>query len=153
MRVTLRELLGFTTLSLFMPCLLLCPQAGCTALPPTATALSRLQGTWEGFLVGNEEDGTITITIAGNSLDFHRDTNHWFETTFTLPVGTDPPQIHTTIKRCATPDLIGEVIVSIFKIEDETLILSGSTESAENLPNVFEGEGIMRHELRKVKPQ
>ena len=103
--------------------------------------------------MGNEADGKITITISGDSLHFHRDTNHWFETTFTLPAGTAPQQLHATIERSAVPDASGEVIVSIFKIEDGTLVLAGSTASVENLPNTFEGEEIMRHEFRKVQPQ
>ena len=55
-------------------------------------------------MVGDESNGKITITITGNSLHFHRDTNFWFETTFTLPAGTDPKQLHATIKGCSPPE-------------------------------------------------
>jgi uncharacterized protein (TIGR03067 family) len=153
MKMTLKGALGFTVLSLLMPCLLLCLQAGDTTHPPTASELQPLQGTWEGFLAGNKAAGKITITITGNSLHFHRDKDFWFETTFTLPADTDPQQLHATIKRCATPDLIGKVVVSIFKIEDGTLILAGFEDPAAKPPKIFEGEGIMRHEFRKVQPQ
>jgi uncharacterized protein (TIGR03067 family) len=90
---------------------------------PIAVELQRLQGTWEGVMVGQEKDGNITITITSNSLHFHRDTNFWFETTFTLPVGTGPKQLHATIKDCAGKDSIGKVVVAIYKIEDGTLTL------------------------------
>ena len=50
--------------------------------------------------MGDKSDGKITITITGNSFHFHRDTNFWFETTITLPAGTDPQQLHATIKDC-----------------------------------------------------
>jgi hypothetical protein len=63
---------------------------------PTAVELQLLQGTWEGVVVGGESHEKITITITGNSLHFHRDTNFWFETTITLPAGTDPKQLHAT---------------------------------------------------------
>ena len=52
-----------------------------------AVELQPLQGTWEGVLVDDKAQQTITITITGNSLHFHRDTNFWFETTITLPAG------------------------------------------------------------------
>jgi hypothetical protein len=115
--------------------------------------LQSLQGTWEGFLVGNEADGKISLTITDDSLHFHRDTNHWFETTFTLPSGTDPQQLHTTIKRSSSPDLFGKAVVSLFKIEEGTLILAGAGDTAEDLPKIFGSEGVMRHEFRKVQPQ
>jgi hypothetical protein len=47
-------------------------------------ALQPLQGTWEGAVLGEKSDNKITITIAGSSFHFHRDTNFWFETTITL---------------------------------------------------------------------
>ena len=75
---------------------------------PTAAELQLLQGKWEGFSLNRETpDGPIvkgtnkiTVTVTGNSLHFHRDTNFWFETTITLPVGKDPKQLHATIKGC-----------------------------------------------------
>jgi uncharacterized protein (TIGR03067 family) len=140
-------------LSLILPCLLFCLQAHSATLPPIASELRSLQGSWEGFLVGNEADGKITLTITGDSLHFHRDTSHWFETTFTLSTDAVPKQLHATIKRSSTPDLIGQVVISIFKIENGALILSGSGDSVEELPKVFEGKGIMRHEFRKDLPR
>ena len=108
-------------------------------------------------MVGQEKDGKITITITGNSLHFHRDTNFWFETTFTLPGSTDPKQLHATIKDCADKDSIGKVVLAIFKIEDGTLTLAGirTPDSAPEPPINFDSENTMsgRFELRKVHPQ
>jgi len=72
--------------------------AKCAANQPTAVKLQLLQGTWEGVLVGDNAHQKIAITVTGNSLHFHRDTNFWFETTITLPAGKDPSQLHATIK-------------------------------------------------------
>jgi len=81
-------------------------------------------------MVGDEWAGKITMTITGNSLHFHRDTDFWFDTTFTLPAGTYPQQLHATIKDCPEPcDDIGRVVFAIFKIEGETLTLVGIPES------------------------
>ena len=96
----------------------------------------------------------ITITITGNSFHFHRDTNFWFETTITLPTGTDPKQLHATIKDCPTADSIGQVVFAIFKIEDEKLTLA--TTGGEEAPKSFDAtgnNGLTRFELRKVQPQ
>jgi uncharacterized protein (TIGR03067 family) len=122
-------------------------------LPPNNAELQSLQGTWEGFVVGSEADRKITLTIAGDSLHYHRDSSHWFETTFVLSTGALPQQLHATIKRCGVPDLEGQVVFSLFKFENGALILAGSGDSVEELPKVFEGEGILRHEFRKTQPR
>ena len=101
-------------------------------------------------MVGAEADGKITITISGNSLHFHRDTNFWFETTIALPAGTNPKQLHATIKDGASS--VGQVVVAIFKIEGGTLTLATGDGDGE-APKSFEATGLNRYELRKVQPQ
>ncbi|MEO7678239.1 MAG: hypothetical protein ABIV39_15890 [Verrucomicrobiota bacterium] len=104
-------------------------------------------------MVGHEKDGNITVTITGNSLHFHRDTNFWFETTITLPPGKDPKQLHATIKGCPPPaDSIGKVVRAFFKIEDGILTLATMGDDSEETPKGFEAAGT-RYELRKVQPQ
>lgn len=159
---------------------------------PIGAELQLLQGTWEGFMVGEKvtpqkrdfqktserkpnETGfeflkngvfgspqepreKVTITITGNLLHFHRDKNFWFETTFTLPVGTDPKQLHATIKACAPgqESSVGKVVVAIFKIEDGTLTLIAIGGGTEETPKSFEDtedKGLSRYELRKVQPR
>jgi hypothetical protein len=130
----------------------LAAQAKGAADQPTAVELQLLQGTWEGVLVGDK--AKITITITGNSLHFHRDTNFWFETTITLPAGKDPKQLHATIKGCppSQADSIGQVVRAFFKIEDGTLTLATIGDDAEETAKSFEAAGT-RYELRKVQPQ
>jgi len=125
---------------------------------PTPAELQLLQGTWEGVVVSQEGAGNITITITGNSFHFHRDTNFWFETTITLPAGTEPRQLHATIKDCAPGqhNSVGKVVGAIFKIEDGTLTLATRGGGAEETPKSFEAtedKGLTRYELRKVQPQ
>jgi uncharacterized protein (TIGR03067 family) len=124
----------------------------------TAPDLQLLQGTWEGIVAGDNSHEKITITIIGNSFHFHRDTNFWFETTITLPAGTNPKQLHATIKGCppSQVDSIGKVVGAIFKIEDGTLTLATKGGGAEETPKRFEAtedEGLTRYELRRVQPQ
>ena len=128
-------------------------KAKCVVNQPTNAELQLLQGTWEGVLVGDKAQQKITITITGNSLHFHRDTNFWFETTITLPAGTNPKQLHATIKDGASS--VGLVVVAIFKIEDGTLTLATGNGDGE-APKSFEAtgdNGPNRYELRKVQPQ
>ena len=158
-----RSLLGSLALSL-AALLTACPgtPAQTAAEPgtptPIAAELKPLQGTWEGVLVGDKAKQKITMTITGNSLHFHRDTNFWFETTITLPAGTDPKQLHATIKDCPPSQgvSVGKVVRAFFKIEDGTLTLATIGDDAEETPKSFEAtedQGLNRYELRKVQPQ
>ena len=114
-------------------------------------------------MVGAEADGKITISITGNSLHFHRDTNFWFETTFTLPAGTDPQQLRTTIKDGSDKNSIGTEVFTIVKIEDGTLTLAGDQYKPKEPPRSFpiapivpqesEGRFMFRYDLKKVQPQ
>ena len=92
-------------------------------IAPTRTAIdqNRLQGYWEGEGAG----GKCSITITGDTLLYRAGTN-WHKTTFTLPAGTEPQQLHATIKDSWPPskDSIGTVVPAIIKIEDGTLTLA-----------------------------
>ena len=126
----------------------------CAVNPPTNTQLQLIQGTWEGVLVGDKAHQKITITINGNSLHFHRDTNFWFETVITLPAGKHPKQLHATIKGGppSQADSIGKVVRALFKIEDAILTLATIDDDGEETQKSFEAAGT-RYELRKIQPQ
>ena len=134
------------------------PSAKSRANQATDLELQLLQGTWEGAAVGDMSHDKITITITGNSFHFYRDTNFWFETTITLPAGTDPKQLHATIKGCppSQASTIGKVVGAIFKIEDGTLTLATRGGGADETPKCFEDtedKMFTRYEFRKVQPQ
>src|SRR6185369_13956757 len=120
----------------------------CQSTPTrTAAELKRLQGDWEGEGAG----GKCSITITGNSL--HYRVGAWYKTTFTLPAGTDPQQLHATIKDCWPPstNAIGTVVFAIFKIEDGTLTLA-EDDMSDQPPKTF-SSASSRYVLRKVQPQ
>jgi uncharacterized protein (TIGR03067 family) len=149
MKMTRKRAPGFTALSLLLPCVLLGLLAGCTTIPPTTAKLQRLQGTWEGVLVGQEKDGKITMVISGNSLHFHRDSNFWFETTFTLPAGTGPQQLRTTITGGPDKDSIGKMVPAIFKTGDGNLTLAVNQDNSHEPPKGFDDDtpGIIHYEF------
>ncbi len=125
---------------------------------PVGAELQLLQGAWTGVTVGDQSQQKIRITIIGNSLHFHRDSNFWFETTITLPTDTDPKRLCATIKGCppSQADSIGKVVVAIYQIQDEKLTLAALGGGEEEAPTSFEiaeERGLARYELRKVQPQ
>ncbi len=121
----------------------------CQSTPTrTAAELKRLQGYWEGEGAG----GKCSISITGNSLHYHVGTS-WYKTTFTLPAGTDPQQLHATIKDCSPPtsNAIGKVVFAIFKIEDGTLTLA-EDDMSDKPPKTFPSASS-RYNVMKVQPQ
>jgi uncharacterized protein (TIGR03067 family) len=164
MKTALGGFPGLAALSLLLPCLLLGLFAGCTDDRSADSALQSLQGTWEGFelnrkastgrYVKSESASKITMKISDHSLHFFRDADFWFETTFTLPAGTDPPQLHATIQR--PEDSRGEGVIALFKLEGGTLTLGGirDRDSDAEWPKSFEeSEDTMagRYEFRRVR--
>lgn len=105
-------------------------------------------------MVGDDARQKITITINGDSLHFHRDTNFWFATTITLPAGKDPKQLHATITNCPPSQSvsINQVVRAFFKIEYGTLTLATMGDDTEETLKGFDA-AMTRYELRKVQPQ
>jgi hypothetical protein len=140
--------LALSLAALFTACQSSATQPGAEQGTPTPLAeeLKPLQGDWEGEGAG----GKCSITIVGNSLHY-RNSAGWFKTTFTLPAGTDPRQLHATIKECSPPSesAIGTVVFAIYKIEDGTLTLADGSDEP---PKTFEGASS-RYTLKKVQPQ
>ena len=113
---------------------------------PIAAELKPLQGYWKGEGAG----GKCSITITGNSLHYRAGTN-WWKTTFTLPAGTDPKQLHATIKDSSPPtNGIGTVVFAIFKIEDGTLTLA-EVDGSDKPPETFDSASS-RYIVRRVQP-
>lgn len=139
-------------------CLLGILQAGCARRPtPTVpTALQQLQGTWSGIVVNGPPKERLTIRVTGDSFDFLRDTNFWFDTTITLPPGTEPQRLHARIRKTAPgqEDSIDQSVVAIFKVEGETLILATRGGGPDDPPltgfDLSEGKGLTRYELQRV---
>ena len=112
-----------------------------------AAELEPLQGYWEGEGAG----GKCSITITGNSLHYRAGTK-WWKTTFTLPAGTDPQQLHATIKDSSPPKSgIGQVVFAIFKIEDGTLTLA-EVDGSDEPPKSFSSATSL-YVVKKVESQ
>jgi uncharacterized protein (TIGR03067 family) len=156
------SLLSRTAACLLLPCLLQGQSFAPKLAPAAPVDLQRLQGTWVGgTLVQDGPTGAlvkspekITISIQGDSFHFHRDTNFWFSTTIELPKGKIPQQLRATIRTNAPSqgtNAIGKVVVSLVKVEGETLTLASKGDGDDNVPTGFEGENVMLYELQKVQ--
>jgi autotransporter translocation and assembly factor TamB len=158
MKMTIGRAAAVTTLSLLMSWAL--GGAEAETLSPTTTAgLQRLQGSWEGVLEGHEKEGKVSITITGNSLRYQGSKPaQWYDTTFTLPVGTNPQQLHATIKASAALMDVGKRVFAIVKIENGTLTLAGipapegQSTGRPSQVSGFEDNPMFRYDLRKVPP-
>ncbi len=58
----------------------------------------------------------------------------WYETTFTLPGGAAPKQLHATIIDNNFHDDIGTIVVIIFKFEEDGKLTMGVVEDFEEPP-------------------
>lgn len=125
------------------------PAANSTPPPPLAEELKPLQGHWEGEGAG----GKCSITITGNTLLYRKSTD-WFKTEFTLPAGTEPRQLHATIKECFPPadQSIGTVVHALFKLEDGTLTLATYGGPEKPSPEILD-DPANRYVVKKVQPQ
>ena len=125
--MSFRDSLGATALTFFGPCL--CLHAACArppSAPPPALGSHPLQGYWEG----DGDSGTVSMTIAGNSLHFYARPDFQYDTTFKLVPGTDPPELHATILDSPrTSDGAGELVITIYEFEDGTLHLAAVDKS------------------------
>ncbi len=129
-------------MGLLSPLLLL--QAACSAPAAVDSELNdRLQGYWEG----QGSSGDYSITITGDSLYYYARPDFQFDTTFTLPAGTDPQQLHATLHG----EDEGEVVHALVKIEEGILSLAVN-ENADGTPESFELAST-RYDLQRAEPR
>lgn len=121
--------------------------AGSAAQLLVASDLDSLQGQWQG----EGPPGEITITIEGNSLHFFARSDFWYDATFVLPTDAAPKQLHATLTDSSPPENgLGEVVFSIFKVENAILTLAVDDGSYE--PPASFSEATSRYILEKVEP-
>lgn len=147
--------------SFLLPSCLLAQSFAPKLAPSHPVELRSLQGSWVGGTLSQETPGgpysrsaeKLTVTIKGSSFHFHRDTNFWFSTTIALPTGTQPQQLHATIRTNAPSqgtNAIGKVVVALVKVEGETLTLATSGDGSDDAPTGFEDEKVTLYEFQKV---
>lgn len=146
---------------LLVPSLALAQSFAPKLAPAQSVELRSLQGSWVGGTLSQDVPGgpftrsteKITVSIKGSSFHFHRDTNFWFSTTISLPKGTEPQQLHATIRTNAPSqgtNAIGKVVIALVKVEGETLTLATRGDGSEDPPTGFDGDKVTLYEFQKV---
>lgn len=99
--------------------------------------LTAIQGTWTGQEAGVR--GAASLVLQGTKLEFHgANPNEWYKATISLREKTTPKQCVVTITDCSDPDYIGKIGHSIYKIEGNTLTISGNQPGSAAVPTNFE---------------
>jgi uncharacterized protein (TIGR03067 family) len=103
-----------------------------------------IQGTWTGHEVGRE-NGKCTLTVSENNIEFRgAHPQEWYKATFTLDEKTEPKSGDFLIKECPGPKLVGKIAKVVYKIENNTLTLSGNEPGVDARPTSFERSGNRR---------
>jgi uncharacterized protein (TIGR03067 family) len=117
------------------------PAAAESPAPPKAMTTA-FEGSWKGNDVTPGHEGTASLTVTGNVLDFHGvDADDWLKGTFTLHEDTNPRQFVGVVTDCASPDNVGKKARAIYKIEDGTLTIAGAGLDDPNFPASFDAPG------------
>ena len=107
---------------------------------PHGSDLTALQGTWSGQEKGRP--GTSSMVLQGTNLDFHgANPNEWYKGTFSLQENKSPKLLIATITDCPAPQYVGKVSYSVYKIEGNTLTLSGNEPGSPETPASFDAPG------------
>lgn len=107
--------------------------------------LRGLQGTWQGVERGREDAGTCSVTVAGDSIRFQgASKEEWYHATVTIPPDKNPRQLHAKVTACGDPDFVGKTALAIYKLEKDTLTLTGRAPGVLEPPTQFEGDSKTR---------
>lgn len=120
--------------------------SGCKSSPTKISGeLGLLQGHWEGKGAG----GDCSITISGDALEYHAG-EVWYKATIKLITNTHPKQLHATIIDCGQhKESIGDTVYVLYKLEDESLILT-TFGDIDDPPLNFSPNNL--YEVKKVEP-
>ena len=122
--------------------------AGCSTLRKSDSAA--LQGTWKGQEMGRPTEGPCWLMISGNALEFRgADTNEWYKGTFTLREDANPRQLVGAVTECPAPKYIGKTAYAIYRIEADTLTLTGNEPGNPEVPSSFDAPGFRKFVLKK----
>jgi uncharacterized protein (TIGR03067 family) len=111
--------------------------------PPKAKVNSTVfEGTWIGHETTPGQEGQVSLTITGQTVEFHgASANDWLKGTFTLRDDANPKQFTGVVTDCGAPEYIGKTCYAIYKIEDGTLTVAGYEPGAAGFPSAFDAPG------------
>src|SRR5579864_3943544 len=76
---------------------------------PTTISSTAMEGTWAGREITAGREGTATLKISGQTLEFHGEAaDDWIKGTFTVQEDANPRQCVGIATDCAAPEYIGK---------------------------------------------
>jgi uncharacterized protein (TIGR03067 family) len=128
------------------------PSASNSASTPPATAAespaplraspTAFEGSWKGHEVTPGREGPASLTFSGQTIEFHgSDANDWLKATFTIREDTTPKQWAGVITECSDSEYVGKKSYAIYRLEGDTLTISGYEPGNANIPSAFDAAG------------
>ncbi|HEX3800307.1 MAG TPA: hypothetical protein VH413_16550 [Verrucomicrobiae bacterium] len=97
-----------------------------------------LEGEWSGLEVTQGQAGPATLTVKGNTLEFHgAGADDWLKGTFELHDGATPKELLGVVTDCVSADAIGKKIYAIYRIEDGAITIEGNPPGSTSFPTEF----------------
>lgn len=122
--------------------------AGCSTLQQSD--LAALQGTWKGQEIGGHTEGSRYLIFSGNTLEFQgADNDDWCRGTFTVWANTNPRQIVGKVTQCHSSELIGKTVQAIYRLEGDTLTVTGYEPGNPKAPTDFDAPGARHFVLKR----
>ena len=113
--------------------------------------LKRMEGTWIGVVVGEEEEGKVTMTIERDRVEFQgSNPQEWYKGEIELG-GDDEKlkKLYATIKECPIKELIDKVCKGIYKLDDDTLTISATAPGSDDGPKGFDDRNCRTIQLKR----
>ena len=121
---------------------------GCST--PHKSESESLQGTWIGREAGRNTEGTCSLVVTGNTIEFKGPAgNEWYKGTFVLHQHPEPKQVIAQIMECSIPEYVGRSSKAIYRLEGSELTLTGNEPGNPEVPAGFEAPGSRTFLLRK----
>jgi uncharacterized protein (TIGR03067 family) len=91
------------------------------------------------------------LVISGNLFEFRDETNPnvWYKGTFSLRQDTKPRQFLALVTACASPQYVGKTAMAIYRLEGDTLTISGNEPGNPQAPVGFDAPGAACLELKR----
>ncbi|MBN2132287.1 MAG: TIGR03067 domain-containing protein [Sedimentisphaerales bacterium] len=136
----------YSEIAICLAAILAASVGGCKSEPEPPVEVSdmdRLQGTWVGTEVGNDER-QWTLTISGTKVDVNGPGPEDYSGTMKLNTEVEPKQADLLVEDCAVQQYVGTTSLAIYKIEGDTFTMAGNEPGSTVRPTQFEGGGGTR---------
>jgi uncharacterized protein (TIGR03067 family) len=115
--------------------------ASASATTPKANP-TVLEGSWHGHETTPGQQGTASLIVSGQSLEFHGAAgNDWLKATFALREDANPKEWVGTITDCANAEYVGKKAYAIYSLENGTLTIAGNEPGNTDIPATFDASG------------